>query len=88
MTLDEAFKAKGSPYTVRRVRGDRLYWWLRDRLGDKFEIVYEYDTVIAELRDSKENVHTICDMLNRAHAAGMSDMWSILELEKMNEASS
>jgi hypothetical protein len=75
-------KTLDNPYTFRRVR-ERLWWWIRDRVGDKYEIVYEDTNVIVTLRNSRENIVTLTEVLNSAYRAGICDAHSLLEREKM-----
>lgn len=76
-SLTAAIKTLGNPYSFRRVP-ERLHWWFRDKLGSKYEIVYDDTTVVATLRDSYENVKTMTEILNGAYRVGIADTYSVL----------
>lgn len=76
-SLTAAIKTLGDPYSFRVVK-ERLHWLFRDKLGSKYEIVYDDTTVIATLLDSYENVKTMTSILNSAYRAGIADTYSVL----------
>jgi hypothetical protein len=85
ITLTETVKVLDNPYSFRKVR-ERLHWFFRDRLGEKFEIVYDDVTVVATTRDSYENVKTMTSVINSAYRAGIADTYALLERQRVNES--
>jgi hypothetical protein len=82
LTLTNVISYLRNPYSYRRVR-DRAHWWIRDWVGNKYEIVYDETSVIAELRDSPENVKEMVDLLNSAYRTGIADTFAVFEHEKV-----
>jgi hypothetical protein len=82
LTLTNVISYLRNPYSYRRVR-DRAHWWIRDWVGNKYEIVYDETSVIAELRDSPENVKEMVDLLNAEYRVGIADTFAVFEHEKV-----